>query len=164
MSIPSSEHELTELFRRLGAPSPELWARSQIEEGIPQLMRFLFLKNAWSEVVDEGNTEWIDRAIKDSEARPGSPYSGLGLALARSRAAGVSSEDLTEIARCLQAQMLFAIGYLLEGSPQGCGPLELSWGLFQTTEDGRPFGPQISGLHESVLELDPTGREMRPRP
>ena len=163
MPIPTSEHELTELFRRLGAPSPELWARSQMEEGIPQLMRFLFLKNAWSEVIDEGNTAWIDRAIKDSEARPGSPYSGLGSALARCRAAGVSSEDLTEIARCLQAQMLFAIGYLLEGPPQDYGPLEVSWGLFQTTEDGRPIGPQISGLHESVLELDPTGREMRPR-
>jgi len=161
--IPASEHELTALFRQLGARSPELWARSQIEEGIPQLMRFLFLKNAWSDVIDEGNIEWIDHAIKYSQDRPGEPYSGLGTALARCRAAGVSSEDLTEIARCLQAQMLFEIGYLLDGPSDQYGPFEVSWGLFQTTEDGRPIGPQISGLHESVLELDPTGREMRPR-
>jgi hypothetical protein len=85
------------------------------------------------------------------------------MALAHCKAAGVSSEALVEMARCLQAQMLFTIMYLLDGPPHTAGPLQdLSWGLFQITEDGRPAGPQISGLHESVLELDPTGREMRP--
>jgi hypothetical protein len=38
--------ELTELFARLGAPRPESWARSQLEEGIPQLARFVFLRQA----------------------------------------------------------------------------------------------------------------------
>jgi len=28
---------------------------------------------------------------------------------------------------------------------------------------GLPVGPQVAGLHESVLEFDPTGREMRPQ-
>jgi hypothetical protein len=165
MPIPTSENELTELFRQLGAQSPELWARSQIVEGIPQLMRFLFLKDAWSYIIDEGHTEWIDDAINVAEANPGSPYSGLGLALARARAAGVSSGDLIEMARCLQAQMLFSITYLLDGPRSQHGPLyDVSWGLFQIAEDGQPTGPQISGLYESVLETDPSGREMRPKP
>ncbi len=59
--------------------------------------------------------------------------------------------------------MLFSVAYLLEGLPYEPGPLEdVSWGLFETDEEGNPVGTQVSGLHESVLELDPTGREMRP--
>ena len=159
-----TERELAELFRRLGAPSPERWAHSQFTEGFPQLARFLFLKQAWSKVVPEGSATWIDNAVRSSQARPNAPYAGLGTALARCRAAGASDEDLTEIARCVQAELLFRIGYLLEG-PQAEpeADLHVAWGLFETDECGRPTNTRIGGLHESVLELDPTGREMRPK-
>jgi hypothetical protein len=40
--------------------------------------------------------------------------------------------------------------------------LEASGGLFQTDDDGQPVVP-ITGLHESVLDTDPTDREMRPK-
>ena len=164
MPIPTSENELATLFRELGAREPEQWAHSQVTDGIPQLLRFLFLSQAWSSVIAEGDGKWIDRTIEHSSRRPDAPYAGLGLALSRCRAKGVPDEDLTEIARCLQAEMLFAVAYLLDGPESGPVPLEeLSWGLFQMDEEGRPVGPQVCGLHESVLELDPTGREMRPR-
>jgi hypothetical protein len=39
---------------------------------------------------------------------------------------------------------------------------DILWVLAQVDEDGDLIGP-IGGLHESVLETDPTGREMRPR-
>jgi hypothetical protein len=161
--LPTSEHELTELFRQLGASSPEQWAHSQVTEGIPQLLRFLFLKHAWSKVIPDGNTDWIEREISSAKAKPHVPYAGLGLALARCRAAGAKPEDLTEIARCLQAQMLFSMAYLIDGPLYEQGLGWFSWGLFEMGEDRRPIGPQVGGLHESVLELDPTGREMRPR-
>lgn len=129
------------------------------------MLRFLFLKNAWNAVLAEGSNTWIEEEIRGSAARPSAPYAGLGQALARCKALGVADDDLTDIARSLQAQMLFSIGYLL-----GAGPSEehttlqdISWGLFQIDEDGLPTGRQIGGLHESVLEFDPTGREMRPR-
>ena len=32
-----NEHELAELFRKLGAPNPLGWARSQAQENLPQL-------------------------------------------------------------------------------------------------------------------------------
>lgn len=164
MPIPSDHNELTALFRKLGAVSPESWAHSQVKEGIPQLLRFLFLKNAWSSVAVEGETDWIEREIKDARANPNRPYAGLGLGLARCVDKGVSSQDLNEVARCLQAQMLFSIAYLLDGPSCEPGALEdVSWGLFQIDDDGQPIGSQVSGLHESVLELDPTGREMRPK-
>jgi hypothetical protein len=164
MPIPVDEKELTALFRKLGASSPESWARSQVNEGIPQLLRFLFLKNAWSNVALEGETDWIEREIKNAQSNPSRPYAGLGLVLAQCVDKGVLPQDLNEVARCLQAQMLFSLTYLLDGPSYEPGTLEdVSWGLFQTDNDGQPIGTQISGLHESVLEFDPTGREMRPK-
>jgi hypothetical protein len=38
----------------------------------------------------------------------------------------------------------------------------MAWALVQIGDDGDVLG-NIGGLHESVLETDPTGREMRPR-
>jgi hypothetical protein len=164
MPVPNSETELTELFRKLGASSPEQWAHSQVKEGIPQLLRFLFLKGAWQSIPDEGDTAWIDQEVQRANENPEDPYSGLGLSLARCMEKGVALEDLNEIARCIRAQMLFSVGYLIDGPPYLSPPLEdVSWGLFQVDEDGKPIGEPIAGLHESVLEFDPTGREMRPR-
>ena len=44
MDIPANIGKLTALFQKFGAPDPESWAASQVEEGIPQLQRFLFLR------------------------------------------------------------------------------------------------------------------------
>lgn len=164
MPIPTSKDELIKVFTELGASSPESWAKSQVEEGIPQLLRFLFLKSAWQYVVDEGDGSWIDEEIKLARNCPQGPYAGLGKALEKLRIQGVANEDLTTIARCLQAQTIFSLGYLLDAGPseQTEEIQDVTWGLFQVDDDGRPFGPAISGLHESVLDCDPTGREMRP--
>jgi hypothetical protein len=163
MGVPTSKEELIELFSEIGTDSPELWAKSQIEEGIPQFLRLLFLKNAWDSIPQEGDSRWIEQAISHSRRMPSAPYSGLGEILSACREKGVPDNDLTHMARCLQAQMLFTISYLLEGPTSYPDSIEnISWGLFETDEEGRPLGKQISGLHESVLELDPTWREMRP--
>jgi len=42
-----NQKELAALFQKLGARDPDHWARSQVEEGVPQLARFLFLRQAW---------------------------------------------------------------------------------------------------------------------
>jgi hypothetical protein len=162
MQIPKDLPELTALFERLGAKSPDSWAESQIDEGIPQLHRFLFLRQAWSNVTDDGATKWIDYQRKQAERAPDAPFSGMGHALDRAVKAGVSADDLTEIVRCAQAELLFQLCYMLEDNGLPEPELEgLGWGLFQTDESGQPIGP-IYGLHESVLSMDPTGREMCP--
>ena len=43
-----TREELTAVFEALGADDAEGWIKSQLEEGIPQLHRFLFLAKAWS--------------------------------------------------------------------------------------------------------------------
>jgi hypothetical protein len=164
MPIPASKAELAKVFAELGAASPESWAESQINEGIPQLLRFLFLKSAWHYVTAEGDDSWIDEEIRLGRNRPQAPFAGLGQTLEKLRGQGVADEDLTTIARCLQAQMIFSLGYLVDSGPseQTEEIKDVTWGLFQVDDNGDPFGPAISCLHESVLEFDPTGREMRP--
>src|SRR5215471_4225179 len=83
MKIPSDLDELTALFEKLGARRPELWARSQLGEGINQLLRFLFLRQAWSLIVQEGNTDWVQFEIARAERYPDEPYAGVGHALRR---------------------------------------------------------------------------------
>lgn len=164
MSIFSTKtSRLTRLFEIAGAADPADWANSEIEDGIPQLARFLFLRQAWSQVVKDGDVSWIDREIQQSEKKPDAPGAGLGLALSRLLKSGASKEDLSEVARVAQWQLLFGLCYQL--SDPAIEEEELAhvgWGLFEMNESGEAGRP-IEGLHESVLETDPTGREMRPK-
>lgn len=155
--------ELTERLRKLGAPDPESWAVSELEEGIPQTARFLFLREAWRSVVPSGEHRWIDDAIAAAERKPNDPYAGAGHALSRLRARGATDRELTELVRAMQAELLFSLCYQLEDpnlEPEAQG---ITWGLFVTKADGEPVG-RLGGLHESVLETDPSGREVRPPP
>ena len=154
---------LTALFRKLGARNPEGWAGSQIREGIPQLTRFLILRKLWSYVVDETDTAWIDRWIASSEAGSQEPFAGVGHALRSLRARGATNEELTDLVRGMQAEMLSSFCYVLD-DPYLEEPevAHISWALVQTDEDGTVLAT-IQALHESVLDTDPTGREMRPR-
>lgn len=155
--------DLTELFRLLGASEPEEWAASQIEEGIPQLHRFLFLRQAWKSIVTEGDTSWIGSSIAAAELAPDAPYAGVGAVLALLRAKGVTDDEITDLVRGVQAELLFQFCYLLDDpdidEEEGA---DVAWGLFAVDEEGTPLEPLV-GLHESVLETDPTGRQMRPR-
>lgn len=157
--------ELIEFFTQAGADDPEGWARSEFDEGINQRGRYIFLRQAWEHVIADGSTSWIDSSIAATHRSPDDPYAGEGAALERLLAAGASREDLSELVRNVQAEFLGSICYLLEDP--GVLPevaKDFSWGLFMTDDDGNPLVPlmDISGLHESVLETDPTGREMRP--
>jgi len=156
--------QLAELFRRLGAPEPEGWAQSQVDEGINQLHRYLFLRQAWSNVISEDDLSWMDKAITISTAHPDRPFSGIGHALRRLLAAGVSREDLVDLTRGMQARLLFDMCYQLDDPALVEKGLEnIGWSLVETDDNLEPTNKTVGGLHESVLETDPTGREMRPR-
>jgi hypothetical protein len=164
MSIFSTQtSRLTHLFEVAGAPDPLSWAKSEIDEDIPQLARFMFLRQAWRLVVADADVQWIDREIQQSTHSPEAPGAGLGQALSRLLNSGASREDLTELARTVQWQLLHGLCYQLsDPSIQEPELSEVRWGLFEVNDKGE-VGRPIDGLHESVLETDPTGREMRPR-
>lgn len=160
--------ELTRIFRQLGAKDPESWARSQVEEDSPQLHRFLFLSKAWSLVVPEDDDSWIDQLITAQQRHPDDPYAGQGRALDRLLALGADRADIVDLVRATQAEVIFGLCYQL-GDPGLHDEEEeqvnsVGWALVATDADGEPTAQVIDGLHESVLEMDPTGREMRPRP
>jgi hypothetical protein len=158
--------QLSEHFRAMGAPKPELWAKSQLEEGKPQYARFVFLRQAWKMVIEDGHTSWIEKLIQKSDRDPDAPGSGVGPALKRMLAAGASKEDIAEVVRVMQWEFLFGLCYLLSDPGTVEYPSKklprVNWAFFEVDENGEPLHP-ISGLHESVLWTDPTGREMRPK-
>lgn len=164
---PADLANLTARFIAAGARDPEGWARSQLAEGIPQLARYLALKDAWAEVIGDGDHKWIDSAVRQSAANPEEPYAGVGHALKRLLAAGASREDLAEVVRGMQAQLLFHLLYTFTaGDHPRTSDTEfegLAWSLRAVDRDSGKQVYELSALHESMLELDPTGREMRPR-
>jgi hypothetical protein len=160
----------TGLFRKLGARDPASWARSHVlEPHLNQLGRFLFLRQAWKLVVSEDEPGWVDSRAAGADPDSDRPYSSTYLAANALRAKGATNEELTDLVRGMQAELLFGLLYRL-GDPDlnddtdlKAAGIDMSWGLFQVDDAGEP-GVSISGLHESMLDTDPTGREMRPRP
>jgi hypothetical protein len=155
-----NEQELAELFRKLGAEDPEGWARSQIREGIPQLARYLFLRQAWRRVIGPDDRNWI---LEELQTNPAEPGGDIVPALKRLLAAGASEEDLTTVVRVMQWRLLARLCVLLE-DPGDVEPevADMAWQLFLIDdENGTPIAP-IGALIESVLETDPTGRYMMP--
>jgi len=165
MDIPNNLDELTELFAKLGARDPMGWARSQLDEGMPQLQKYLFLRQAWKNVLREDDTDWIQREVQRAQQHPDEPYAGIGHALQRCLDKGVRPQDLTDIVRGFQARSLFDFGYLLDDPAFSEREFkDFAWGLFEVDKkNGNPIPPCIDGLYECVLDTDPTGREMRPR-
>lgn len=158
---PAELRRLTDLFRQHGAPDPEMWARSQLEEGLPQLAVFCFAKALWEGVVAEGDNGWIDGEIEWAKSRPSDPCAQAGPALAEMLGKGVSRQAITDLVRVFQYSALYHACSLLDGSRVVHLPVS-EWILHQVDEEGKPIAI-IQGLHEVLLGLDPTSREMRPR-
>jgi len=155
--------ELIDFFTVLGARNPEQWARSEAEEGIPQRARYLFLRQAWKLVVGENDDSWIAEAEAQSRLRPDQPNAIIGPALERLMASGVSKNDLTTVVRVKQWELLVRLCYLLD-DPGDVEPMarDIAWRLFQVDDEDQPTAV-IGGLHESVLETDPSGHAMQPK-
>jgi hypothetical protein len=161
---------LRSIFQALGASPPESWARSEVEENIPQLAIFLFLRAAWKCVVPDNDPSWIHEARMPPE-HPNAPGAGLGPALDRLIAKGADLRDINAVVRNMQYALLFNLCRLTEDWTQGREDLprvsaeldSVRWALFEIDEEQRPLR-KIACIHESVLSMDPTGREMRPMP
>jgi hypothetical protein len=152
-----NKQELAKLFARLGARNPEQWAKSQLEENVPQLARFLFLRQAWNLLVNPDDRTWIrTQAATD----PSVPGGAIAPALKRLLEKGVCEEDLTTVVRVMQWRLLSAFCYLLDDPGDLEDEVDIAWRLFEVNRDGEPI-TVIPGLHESVLDTEPSGCEMR---
>jgi len=161
---PYPYEELLNRFRRLGTRDPESWAKSETDENIAQLARFCFLRSLWRNAIDgwAASDAWIDQSIAMSEQKPNIPFGDAGQALKRLLDAGAGRADLKRVARMIAYNAVFE---LINRVDEGYDP-ELKddypgWRLMETRDD-ELTGRDVGGLHESLLEMDPSGREGRP--
>ena len=158
---PDELRSLAEVFRQAGAADPESWANSQLAEGIPQLAIFSFAKSLWNGVMPEDDDKWIDQEIEWARSRPRDPCAQSGPALEEMLAKGVSRKAIVDLVRVFQYSALYHACSILDGSRVEDVPIT-DWTLHQVDEEGKDVAI-IQGLHEVLLGMDPTGREMRPR-
>lgn len=158
---PEELRSLAEIFRQAGADDPESWAYSQLAEGIPQLAIFSFAKALWKGVMSEKDDGWIDQEIEWAKSRPLDPCVQSGAALEEMLAKGVSREAIIDLVRVFQYSALYHACSILDRSRVEDVPIT-DWMLHQVDESGNPVAT-IQGLHEVLLSMDPTGREMYPR-
>ncbi|TDC35137.1 hypothetical protein E1211_16330 [Micromonospora sp. 15K316] len=128
-------------FNQLGCSDPEGWVRSEIEEGIPQLARYRFLRTLWLQIIDN----WHDGPANIPAAR-------------RALEAGASQGDLTQLARAVAYETVFAMLYHLDADEEATDQLP-SWALAEITPTGEATRRHLDALHEDLLTLDPSGRE-----
>ncbi|WP_433398372.1 hypothetical protein [Streptomyces sp. CA-146814] len=147
---------LTALFRALGADddAPD-WAESEAEEGLPQLARYRFLRTVWQDV-DAWTTEaprWVSAYRSDGVAAG---------AVDRALAAGLTPEDLGELAREVARETAFGVLYALADPADGSLPAEVEeqlpgWRLAELDSAGEPTGRHLEALHEDFAGLEPKG-------
>lgn len=172
--------ELAEKFRAVGADEPEGWAASEVEDDIPQLARFLFLRRLWrgawqwrqppehwfAEVqpdelaVDEEDDDEptlvsaSSDELADEDGDP--PFLAAQQAVRRILAAGADPEDLKEVARAIFLHTAFdAVHTVDEGHDPEAGEDMPGWLLVEVGGDLVLTGRVIPALHEDLLTTEP---------
>lgn len=174
---------LAEQFRGLGAGDPEGWAASEVEDDIPQLARFLFLRRLWRSAWQwkQPPEEWFaemepdelpvdaeddddeptlvrmsEDAVADEDGDP--PFLEAQQAVQRILAAGVDPEDLKEVARAVFLHTAFdAVQTVDEGHDPQAGEGMPGWLLTEVGGDLVLTGRVIPDLHEDLLTTEPDG-------
>src|SRR5258708_7066954 len=95
-----AEH-LIRFLTEQGLGDAEDWVRSEIEERIPQVARFLMLRTFWESMIDvyQNSAVWIQRCITEAEKNPHGYFADAGQALKRMVETGVDNADIGRVAR-----------------------------------------------------------------
>jgi hypothetical protein len=156
--------DLVEAFRGLGAADADALASSQLEEGVPELHRFAFLKRLWDQVADAGDTKWIERTIGQAQSLgDDDPQAAAGPALQRMLAAGVDPVDIIKVVWSAQAEMIYNVASQLDDPGFAVAQLnqyggmeedDANWGLFTVNDAGEPQ-QLIEGFREAWGQVVP---------
>lgn len=148
---------LVERFKLNGASNPERWARSEIKEDIPQLARYLLLKQIWDYEIDRWSSEperWIDDFERYSSKRPIPVFANAAAAIKRIRALGASSEDLGALAFLIAYAAAFGTLYRVDSTSCSADQNDApGWRLVEVGTKGELTGRVMAGLHESLLSI-----------
>ena len=99
--------------------------------------------------------------------RTGQPLGDYGSLVKRMLDCGISEYEIARFAKITSYETAFGLMYLLEDPAAGfadiSNPENVSWGLFQTNPETDKPVERLTSMHECILRMDPSGREMRPR-
>ena len=74
--------------------------------------------------------------------------------------AGADRDDLVLLARAVAYEAVFAAVDELDcGGDVDAGGVDVGWAVMESGEDGPPTARRLSGLHEDLLMVDPSGRD-----
>ncbi|MEU5194228.1 hypothetical protein [Streptomyces scabiei] len=119
--------------------------KSEVTGGLPQLVRYVPLRSLWHGAIDG----WTEPGSLDR-----SP------AAQRLLAAGEDRVALVRLVRAVAYEAVFAtLDELDAGSGVNVSGVEAGWMVMESGEDGSPTGRALSGLHEELLTMDPSGRD-----
>ncbi|MFI5767787.1 hypothetical protein ACIA74_04430 [Streptomyces sp. NPDC051658] len=134
-----------------------------------------FLTTLWSMVVDEDNyadgyPSWLEPGLRGHQQGNGPADAGAS-ALQRVLACGVDPDDLTDLVREMQHEVLYNICQLIDDpgllgiglDHEGARPADFRWELVAVRDEEPAGRVPVHGLHSSLDELDPSGRHGEPR-
>lgn len=102
-----------------------------------------FLNQLWKENINACMQEqWIDNIVSEAERSPNSPFADVGPVLKRLLGLGVTRRELSLIARHSAYEAVFGTLYALSDPGIDDNDVEM--------------------LHESLLSVDPSGKDGRP--
>ncbi|MCX4732065.1 hypothetical protein [Streptomyces sp. NBC_01363] len=135
----------------------------------------LFLGTLWSMVVDEDNyadgyPSWLEPGLRGHQQGNGPADAGAS-ALQRVLACGVDPDDLTDLVREMQHEVLYNVCQLIDDpgllgiglDHEGARPADFRWELVAVRDEEPAGRAPVHGLHSSLDELDPSGRHGEPR-
>ncbi|MGW2425768.1 hypothetical protein ACWC0C_42145 [Streptomyces sp. NPDC001709] len=132
-------------FSALGVTDPVDLVKSEVLEDLPRLARFVLLRSLWRGAVDG----WAEPASLDQLP-----------AAQRLLAARADREDLVRLVRAVAYEAVFAtLDELDAGGDVNSSGVDVGWVVMESSEDGSPTGRALSGLHEDLLTMDPSGRD-----
>lgn len=145
--------ELTETFRQLGASDPEWYATSEVEEGIPQLAMYVFLKRALELV----RADSLDRWLQGVAHRHYHEHASAKQSLSRIRRLGAQREDIRTLLEAFGREMVMEMCLLLDNTSGthfedhqlNRRVADVDWLLYAVDDEGNPTSP-MGGLHEIV--------------
>ncbi|MFF0288262.1 hypothetical protein [Streptomyces sp. NPDC005262] len=147
--------KLTGLFEALGADDATGWADSEVEENIPQLARYRFLRKVWQDIDawSSAAPDWVEVYRKEGLA---------GGAVERAVRLGLTPGELGEIAREVAKETAFGLLYSLADPTDGHLPPDVEeqlpgWRLAELSPQGEPTGRILGALYEDLDELEPQG-------
>ena len=126
----------------------------------------VFVRGVWMSVPSEDDISWVKRIA--ALPATGQPLGDYGALVRRMLECGVAEYEIARFAKIVGYETAFGIAYLLDDPSAGftdtVNPEQVSWALYQVDDDtGEPIRPLL-GSHEIMLSMDPSNREMRPKP